>query len=105
MFKTIRVDENLICGNLLSTGYNIETIGNIINSLEIKQVIFNNPATIIIWKDGSKTVVKASGDEFNEEFGFAMAYLKKIFGERNKYLKYIKNAQRPQEKKEQINGQ
>jgi hypothetical protein len=66
---------------------------------EIKQVIFNPPATIIIWKDGTKTIVKTHNEEFSEEHGFAMAYLKKVFGGRNQYMKYIKNASR-QEKKE-----
>ena len=33
---------------------------------EIKRVIFNNPATIVFWIDGSKTVVKrALGDQGN----------------------------------------
>ena len=45
------------------------------------RVIFNDPATIIIWKDGSKTVVKCmEGDEFDPEKGFAMCYLKKVLG-------------------------
>lgn len=39
----------------------------------IKKVIFNPPATIVFWKDGSKTVVKAQGDVFNPETGLAMA--------------------------------
>lgn len=63
-----------------------------------KQVIFNNPATIIMWEDGTKTIVKCYNEEFDEEKGFAMAYLKKVFGGRNQYIKYIKNATR-QEKK------
>ncbi len=66
---------------------------------EIKQVIFNNPATIVMWKDGTKTIVKTHNEEFDEEKGLAMAYLKKVFGGRNQYIKYIKNANR-QEKKE-----
>ena len=28
-------------------------------TLEIKKVIYNNPATIVFWADGTKTVVKA----------------------------------------------
>lgn len=45
------------------------------------RVIYNDPATIIIWKDGSKTVVKCmEGDEYDPEKGFAMAYLKKVLG-------------------------
>ena len=39
----------------------------------IKQVIFNDPATIIVWKDGHKTVVKCEkGDTYNKEFGLAL---------------------------------
>lgn len=48
---------------------------------EIEDVIFNDPATIILWGDGTKTVVKCmKGEKFNKETGFAMAYLKKLFG-------------------------
>ena len=46
-----------------------------------KKVIFSGPATIVIWGDGSKTVVKCmDGDTYDKEKGFAMAYLKKMFG-------------------------
>lgn len=40
----------------------------------IKKVIFNDPATIVFWKDGTKTVVKSQeGAEFDPEKGLAMA--------------------------------
>lgn len=39
----------------------------------IKKVIFNPPATIVFWKDGSKTVVKAQNAEYDPEKGLAMA--------------------------------
>ena len=39
----------------------------------IKKVIFNPPATIVFWKNGSKTVVKAQGEVFDPEKGLAMA--------------------------------
>lgn len=43
----------------------------------IRKVIFNPPATIVFWFDGSKTVVKARGDdEFDPETGLAMAISK-----------------------------
>ncbi len=32
-------------------------------SITPKKVIFNNPATIVFWNDGSKTVSKASKDD------------------------------------------
>ena len=47
----------------------------------IKKVIFNDPATIVIWDDGTKTVVKCcEGDEFDPEKGLAMAVSKKALG-------------------------
>lgn len=49
---------------------------------EIEKVIFNDPATIVFWKDGTKTVVKCQkGDIFDEEKGLAMAICKKVYGE------------------------
>jgi len=54
---------------------------------EIKNVIFNNPATIVFWADGTKTVVKCQKDEiYDPEKGIAMAISKKAMG--NKYDYY-----------------
>jgi len=53
---------------------------------KIESVIFNNPATIIIWGDDSKTVVKIQdGDEFSKEHGLAMCMIKKIFDNKGNY--------------------
>ena len=53
---------------------------------EIKNVIFNPPATIVFWEDGSKTVVKTqNGEEFDPEKGFSMAIAKKHFGNKGNY--------------------
>ena len=58
--------------------------------LEIEKVIFNNPATIVIWTDGTKTIVKKSkGDRYDKEKGLAFCYLKKIYGK--DYYKIIKH--------------
>ena len=55
-------------------------------SVEITKVIFNNPATIVFWSDGKKTVVKCSNDEaFDEEKGLAMAISKKALGNQGNY--------------------
>jgi hypothetical protein len=56
----------------------------------IKNVIFNDPATIVIWADGTKTVVKAGRDFFDEEKGLAMAICKKIMGNRGSYYNVFK---------------
>lgn len=48
---------------------------------KIKEVIFNKPATIVIWNNGDKTVVKAQGKEkFDPEKGLAMAISKRVLG-------------------------
>ena len=61
-----------------------------ISSTQIEKVIFNEPATIILWKDGTKTVVKCQdGDEFNKEVGFITCYLKKLLGNDNTFNKEI----------------
>lgn len=47
----------------------------------IKKVIFNGPATIVIWKDGTKTVVKCmDGDDYDREKGFMMAIIEYLLG-------------------------
>lgn len=55
---------------------------------QIKDVIFNNPATIVFWKDGTKTVVKCQtdkGDIYNPELGLAMCIIKKMCGNKGNY--------------------
>lgn len=53
--------------------------------LRIKKVIFNDPATIVYWPDGTKTVVKAEGEAFDPEKGLAMAIAKKSLGNKGNY--------------------
>ena len=67
-------------------------------SLVPQQVIFNPPATIVYWKDGDKTVVRCDNDEFSEEFGFAMACMRKIYGTRANFKAQFKNAYYPKPK-------
>ena len=51
----------------------------------IKKVIFNDPATIVLWSDGSKTVVKNSDGTFDPEKGLAMAISKRLMGNKGNY--------------------
>lgn len=47
---------------------------------KIKDVILNNPATIIYWDDGTKTVVKCMDeDTYAPDVGIAMCFMKKLF--------------------------
>lgn len=65
---------------------------------KIKQIIINPPATIIIWKDGTKTVCK-SNEEFDPEVGVAMCIAKKYFGSRNQFAKAVEGAVKDFEKR------
>lgn len=58
---------------------------------EIDRVIFNGPATIVFWADGTKTVVKCKEDEvFDEEKGLAMAVCKKLYGNTGRYMRIFR---------------
>ena len=47
---------------------------------DIDQVIYNDPATIVTFKDGTKVCVKASkGDTFNKETGLVYAIVKRLY--------------------------
>lgn len=58
---------------------------------EITRVIFNKPATIVFWDDGTKTVVKSQGKEkYDKEKGLAMAISKKVLGNKGNYYDIFK---------------
>ena len=51
--------------------------------VEPDRIIFNDPATVVFWNDGTKTVVKCTkGDTFSPAAGFALCYMKKTMGEK-----------------------
>ena len=67
----------------------------------IKDVIFNDPATIVFWADGTKTVVKCQeGDEFDPEKGLTMAIAKKVYGNKGSYCNVIKKWCEPYHEKQ-----
>ena len=58
----------------------------------IKQVIFHDPATIVYWADGTRTVVKCQdGDIYDPEKGLAMAIYKKALGNKGNYCEVFKH--------------
>ena len=59
--------------------------------LSIHKVIFNNPCTIILWSDKTKTIVKCGEDEeYDPEKGMAMAISKKFLGNKGNYYETFK---------------
>lgn len=99
MIRNSKKGYRLVLGDL--RGYEIQTPDertiiaqnredNTMN-IKIERVIFSNPATIVIWKDGTKTVAKCrKGDTYSKEAGLAICYMKKIMGSRKKFLKVMK---------------
>lgn len=69
---------------------------------DIKDVIFNDPATIVLWADGTKTVVKAENEPFDPEKGLAMAISKRALGGKYNYYdtfkKYVGRYEKKQRK-------
>ena len=61
----------------------------------IKKVIFNDPATIVFWSDGTKTVVKCHDEVFDPEKGLAMAISKKALGNQGNYFNVFKKWTEP----------
>lgn len=60
-------------------------------SVFLVRVIYNNPATIAFWSDGTKTIVKAQpGDIFDPEKGLAMTIAKKACGNTGNYYNGFK---------------
>ena len=77
----------MLAKNALNSVYGIP---NTSRFFEIKNVIFNPPATIVFWTDGTKTVVKAHDERFDPEKGLAMAIAKKAMGNKGNYFNQIK---------------
>lgn len=51
------------------------------NLMRLSKVIFNGPATILIWDDGTKTISKCKkGDKQDREKGFLIAFFRKASG-------------------------
>ena len=49
--------------------------------VNIEDVIFNDPATIVKWSDGTKTVVKcAKEDTYSKSAGLGLCIMKKLYG-------------------------
>lgn len=60
------------------------------NSNDIKKVIFNYPATIVIWEDGTKTVAKCHGDDiYDKTTGLLICVAKRYLGGTSKLTKLI----------------
>lgn len=75
-----------LCMALEGETFTFSSIGEInfneISNPKPKDIIFHNPATIVKWSDGTKTVVKChEEDTYDKEKGLALCYVKKFCGD------------------------
>ena len=60
-------------------------------NMTIKQVYFNEPVTVVLWADGTKTIVKCQeGDTYSKETGLAVAIAKKALGNKGNFNEVFK---------------
>ena len=84
------------CDQLAALSYARYYYDKYVESKEpIKKVIFNDPATIVFWSDGTKTVVKCHDEVFDPEKGLAMAISKKALGNQGNYFNVFKKWTEP----------
>lgn len=75
----LQADTNVVHKDESFTFYDIISKELILPKIE--RVLFNSPATIVFWGDGTKTVVKCMKEDiYNKETGFMYCVLKKAFG-------------------------
>lgn len=84
------VTEDVLATRLMTTHHSTDQQRKNPDCSAIKKVIFNDPATIVFWKDGTKTVVKANNEPYDPEKGLAMAISKKILGNKGNYFNEFK---------------
>ncbi len=62
------------------------------------KIIFNGPATIVFWTDGTKTVVKCTEREtFDYEKGVALCYMKRLLGNDSSFKRIFKKFNVPKQ--------
>lgn len=81
--------------------FGVESLERRENNMKIKKVIFNDPVTVVLWEDGTKTIVRSGdGDIYDDEKGLAMAIAKKALGNKYNYYEVFKKWL-PEEKEEE----
>ena len=97
--RTYNIDHgNIVLNGLIGEPMRIECSGYLngyTNDSEEtsmpKDVIFNDPATIVLWEDKTKTVVKCQpGDEYDPLIGFLLCVCKKFCGNKGAYNNMIR---------------
>ena len=76
---------------IFNLGESMRAFNSIKKKVTIEKVIFNDPATIVKWDDGTKTVVKCQpGDTYDAEKGLALCISKKFFDNKGNFNEVFK---------------
>lgn len=72
-----------------------------VSPFAIDRVYFNDPVTVVLWKDGTKTIVRCQeGDTYSAETGLSLCFAKKALGNRGNFNDVFKKFV-PEEKVEE----
>lgn len=85
------LDSLIYANEIYNSNYANQKMSYMIVMPEITKVVFNDPATIVFWDDGSKTVVKCQdGDTYSKETGLVFAIAKKALGNKGNFNETLK---------------
>lgn len=91
--KIKKDEEFVLIGSIGSVNENFKRY----NYPKIDKIIYNmknpdKPATIVYWKDGTKTVVICTDkDTFTKEMGVAMCFIRKMMPNRSEFLRLVES--------------
>ena len=98
--KIITHIHNNMTNPLTTTEYNNHLLSDALCKPMVKKIIKSGPCTIVIWQDGSKTIVRLREGEKDDEFAaFSAAVVKKLYGSNSAVSRMIKKKTFVQEKK------
>lgn len=81
VYDSMSIWQQRVCQFLI--GEALKQVKGTFTPDSIKKVIYNDPATIIFWSDGTKTVVKCmENEDYDPEKGFMAAVTRKAFGDK-----------------------
>lgn len=84
-------EMKMLAKHALNKTFGVESSERRENNMKIKKVYFNDPVTVVLWEDGTKTIVKSGeGDIYDPEKGLAMAIAKKALGNKGNYYEVFK---------------
>lgn len=84
-------------------GIECKIVDKRVNPFNIKKVYFNDPATVVLWADGTKTVVKCGEEDiYDPQTGLLMCMAKKMYGNNGKFNDILREWL-PEEEVEEVN--